>query len=72
MTHILNNHTQIYNKLTNINLSIKIKSYLLKMKNIENAKTLNLLKHTKQIMKTLKIKMVTSKRKFVKNPLILH
>ena len=58
MTHTSNNNTQIDDKPMNINLSTKIKNYLLKMKNIENAKTLNLLKRAKQMMKTLKTRVV--------------
>ena len=46
--------TQTGDKPANTSLLTKIKSYLLKMKNIENTKTLNLLKRAKQMMKTLK------------------
>ena len=46
--------TQTGDKPANTSLSTEIKSYLLKVRNIENAKTLNLLKRTKQTMKTLK------------------
>ena len=45
--------TQACDKPANTSLSTEIKNYLLKVKNIENAKTLNLLKRAKQMMKTL-------------------
>ena len=51
--------TQTGDKPANTSLLTKIKSYLLKMKNIENTKTLNLLKRAKQMMKTLKTRVVT-------------
>ena len=51
--------TQTCDKPANTSLSTMIKNYLLKVKNIENAKTLNLLKRAKQMMKTLKTRVVT-------------
>ena len=50
--------TQAGDKPANTSLSTEIRSYLLKVKNIENAKTLNLLKRAKQTMKTLKTRIV--------------
>ena len=51
--------TQAGDKPANTSLSTETRSYLLKVKGIENAKTLNLLKRTKQMMKTLKTRVVT-------------
>ena len=50
--------TQACDKPANISLSTKIRSYLLKVKSIEHAKTLNLLKRAKQAMKALKTRVV--------------
>ena len=50
--------TQAGYKLAITSLSTEIRSYLLKVKNIENAKTLSLLKRTEQTMKTLKTRVV--------------
>ena len=49
--------TQAGDKPANISLSMEIKSYLLKVKSIENAKTLNLLKRAKQAMRALKTRV---------------
>ena len=46
--------TQAGDKPANTSLSTEIRSYLLKVRSIENAKTLNLLNHAKQTMKSLK------------------
>ena len=64
MTDTVSNDTQAGDKPANISFSVKIKNYLLKMRDIGDAKTLNLLKHAKQAMKTLK-KRVTTKHKNV-------
>ena len=58
MAHTLSGGTQACVKPANTSLSTEIKNYLLKMKGIENALTLNLLKRTKQTMKTLKTHIV--------------
>ena len=50
--------TQAGDKPANTSLSTEIRNYLLKMKSIENAETLNLLKRAKQVMKTLKTRVV--------------
>ena len=50
--------TQAGDKPVNISLLMEIRSYLLKMRSIENAKTLSLLKRAKQAMKTLKTRVV--------------
>ena len=50
--------TQTGDKPANTSLSTEIRSYLLKVRDIENAKTLNLLKRAKQAMKTLKTRVV--------------
>ena len=50
--------TQAGYKLAITSLSTEIRSYLLKVKNIENAQTLSLLKRTEQTMKTLKTRVV--------------
>ena len=54
MAHTLSGGTQACDKPANTSLSMEIENYLLKMKGIENAKTLSLLKHTKQTMRTPK------------------
>ena len=51
--------TQAGDKPANTSLSMEIRSYLLKVKSIENAKTLSLLKRAKQAMKTLKTRVAT-------------
>ena len=50
--------TQAGDKPANTSLLTEIRSYLLKVRSIENTKTLNLLKHTNQTMKTLKTRIV--------------
>ena len=50
--------TQAGDKPANTSLSMEIRNYLLKVKNIENAKTLSLLKRAKQVMRTLKTRVV--------------
>ena len=50
--------TQAGDKPANTSLLMKIRSYLLKMKNIGNAETLNLLKRAEQVMKTLKTRII--------------
>ena len=54
--------TQAGDKPANTSLSMEIKSYLLKVRGIENAKTLNLLKRTEQAMRTLKTHVVTKNK----------
>ena len=54
--------TQAGDKPANTSLLMKIRSYLLKVKNIENTKTLSLLKRAKQAMKTLKTRVVTKNK----------
>ena len=49
---------QAGDKPANTSLLMEIRSYLLKMRDIENAETLNLLKRAKQAMKTLKTRVV--------------
>ena len=58
MAHTSSGGTQACDKPANTSLSTEIKNYLLKMKSIENTKTLSLLKHTKQTMRTLKTHVV--------------
>ena len=62
MAHTSSGGTQACDKPANTSLSTDIKNYLLKMRSIENAKTLNLLKHTKLMMKTLKTNIVTKNK----------
>ena len=62
MAHTSSGGTQACDKRANTSLSTEIKNYLLKVKGIENTKTLNLLKHTKQTMKTLKTYIVTKNK----------
>ena len=50
--------TQAGDNPANTSLSTEIRSYLLKMGDIEHAKTLSLLKRAKQAMKTLKTRIV--------------
>ena len=50
--------TQAGDKPANTSLSTEIRSYLLKVRDIGNAKTLNLLKRAKQAMKALKTRVV--------------
>ena len=64
MAHTLSGDTQVCEKPANTSLSTEIKNYFLKMRNIENAKTLNLLKHMKQMMKTLKTHIVIKNKNF--------
>ena len=45
MANTLSGGTQTGDKPANISLSTEIRNYLLKVRNIENTKTLNLLKH---------------------------
>ena len=54
--------TQAGDKPANTSLLMKIRNYLLKMRNIGNAKTLNLLKRAEQTMKTLKTRVVTKNK----------
>ena len=54
--------TQTGDKPANTSLSTEIRSYLLKVRGIGNAKTLNLLKRAKQTMKTLKTCVVTKNK----------
>ena len=54
--------TQAGHKPANTRLLTEIRSYLLKVRNIENAKTLSLLKRAKQAMKTLKTRVVTKNK----------
>ena len=49
--------TQAGDKPANTSLSMEIRSYLLKVRNIGNAKTLSLLKRAKQTMKMLKTRI---------------
>ena len=58
MSHTSSGGTHACDKPANTSLSTEIKNYLLKMKNIENTKTLNLLKHMKQMMKKLKTHII--------------
>ena len=58
MAHTSSGGTQACDKPANTSLSTEIKNYLLKVRSIENAKTLNLLRHTEQTMKTLKTRVV--------------
>ena len=51
--------TQAGDKPANTSLSMEIRSYLLKVRNIEDVKTLSLLKRAKQTIKTLKTRVVT-------------
>ena len=51
--------TQAGDKPANTSFLMKIRSYLLKVGGIENAKTLNLFKRAEQAMKTLKTRVVT-------------
>ena len=62
MAHTSSGCTQAGDKPVNTSLSAEIENYLLKMRNIENAKTLNLLKRAKQMMKTLKIRVIIKKK----------
>ena len=50
--------TQAGDKPANTSLSTEIRNYLLKVRDIENAETLNLLKRAKQTMRTLKTRVV--------------
>ena len=59
MTNTSSEDMQADDKPANTSLSTEIRSYLLKVRNIENTKTLNLLKRAKQVMKTLKTRVVT-------------
>ena len=54
--------TQTCDKPANTNLSTEIRNYLLKVKNIKNSKTLNLLKRAKQTMKAVKTCVVTKNK----------
>ena len=54
--------TQAGDKPANTSLSIEIRSYLLKVRSIENAETLSLLRRAEQAMKALKTRVVTKNR----------
>ena len=54
--------TQAADKPANTSLSMEIKSFLLKVKNIENAETLSLLKRANQTTKTLNTRVVTKNK----------
>ena len=56
--------TQTGDKPANTSLSTEIRSYLLKVRNIENAETLNLLRRAKQVMS----RVAASDRKSVGSP----
>ena len=58
MTKTSSGGTQTDDKPANTSLLTEIRSYLLKVRDIENAETLNLLKRAKQAMKTLKTRVV--------------
>ena len=58
MANTSSGDTQAGDKPANTSLLTEVRSYLLKVKSIENTKTLNLLKHTKQMMQTLQTRIV--------------
>ena len=58
MANTSSGDTQTGDKPANTSLSTEIRNYLLKVRSIENAKTLNLLKRAKQTMRTLKTRVV--------------
>ena len=62
MANTSSGDTQAGDKPANTSLLTEIRSYLLKVRNIENAKTLSLLKRAKQAMKTLKTRVVTKNK----------
>ena len=58
MANTLSGGTQTGYKPANTSLSTEIRSYLLKVRNIENTKTLNLLKRAEQVMRVLKTRII--------------
>ena len=64
MAGTVNNNTQAGDKPASTSLFEEIKNYLLKVKNIGDAKTLNLLKRAKQTMRTLKTSVIMKNMKF--------